>query len=57
MKNTDAEVMFKVNQILAVLESCFGRINVPMSVMLDRVTEQDIDFYFAEFRRLEIIKW
>jgi len=57
MKNTDTEAMFKLNQILAVLESSFGRINVPMSAMLDRVTEQDIDFYYAEFKRLGIIRW
>ena len=54
---TDTEVMFKVNQILAVLESCFGRISVPMSVMLDRVTKEDIEFYYSEFKRLVIIRW
>lgn len=57
MQITDTEVIFKVNQILTVLESCFGRINVPMSVILDRVTKEDIDFYIFQFKRLGIIRW
>jgi hypothetical protein len=36
---------FKLNLLLAELESCFGRISTPMSVMLDRVTERELDFY------------
>lgn len=56
MLTTDTEVMFKVNQILAVLESCFGRICVPMRVILDRVTKEDVEFYFSEFKRLGIIR-
>ena len=57
MSEKERRKIFKMNQVLAVLENCFGRISVPMSVMLDRVIEQELDFYIFQFKRLGIIRW
>lgn len=51
MTETERRKIFKLNRVLAVLESCFGRIPVPMSVMLDRVTERELDFYIERLVR------
>lgn len=52
VSKTERRKIFKLNQVLAVLENCFGRISVPMSVMLERVTEQELDFYIEKLVRI-----
>lgn len=52
MSETEQRKIFKLNQVLAVLEKCFGRISVPISVMLDRVTERELDFYIERLVKI-----
>lgn len=42
------ERVFKFNQVLAELESTFGRINVPHSVMMSRVSDDWLEFYYRK---------
>lgn len=48
MTANEQRKVFKICQILGVLERCFGTIAVPMSVLLDRVSDQWVDFYYAK---------
>lgn len=56
MNTVERRKFFKLNKMLAVLEHCFGRIPVPMSVLLERVTERELDFYLYHFRRLGVVR-
>ena len=56
MSETERRKLFKLNKVLAVLEHCFGRIPVPMSVMLERVAERELDFHLYHFRRLGVVR-
>lgn len=56
MSETERRKLFKLNKLLAVLEHCFGRIPVPMSVMMERVTERELDFYLYHFRKLGVVR-
>ncbi len=51
MTESERRKVSKLNKVLAVLENCFGRIAVPMSVMLERVTERELDFYISKLVR------
>lgn len=48
----NAERVFKFNQILAVLERCAGRISTPMSVIMDRVSDEALEFYYRKLVRV-----
>lgn len=52
MSETERRKLFKLNKVLAVLEHCFGRIPVPMSVMMERVTERELDFYIERICKI-----
>lgn len=52
MSERERRKIFKLNQVLAVLKNCFGRISVPINVMLDRVTEQELDFYIERLVKI-----
>lgn len=52
----NTQTKFKLNQIIAVLEHCFGRIPIPMAVILNNITDQDIEFYYYHFKRLGAIR-
>ena len=49
---TKTERAFKFHQVLAVLEGCVGRISTPMSVMMDRVSDEALEFYYRKLVRV-----
>lgn len=50
------EVKYELSMVLGVLEDCFGRIPLTMPEVLNRVSEEDIKFYYKHFKRLEVIR-
>lgn len=50
------ELKFKLNMVLEVLEHCFGKLYISMPEILSKWTKSDIEFYYENFHRLEVIK-
>lgn len=46
------ERAFKFHRVLAVLENCFGRISTPLSVIMDRVSDDALEFYYRKLVRV-----
>lgn len=46
------ERAFKFHRVLAELESTFGRISTPMSVIMDRVSDDALEFYYRKLVRV-----